>query len=55
MLPRWNDSSTYDGRIEVESLPQITPIAPSVTSASPKVSSTVDDIGACRIGRTSSR
>src|SRR4051812_13788021 len=53
MLPRWYDWSTYDGRIEVESLPQTTPITPSVTSARPKVSSTVDDIGACRIGRTS--
>src|SRR5262249_27981750 len=53
--PTWNDSSTYDGRIEVELLPQISPITPSVTSARPKVSSTVDDIGAERIGRTSSR
>ena len=47
--------STYDGRIDVESLPQISPMAPSTTNANPKVSSTVDDIGACRIGRTSSR
>src|SRR4051794_13810564 len=53
--PRWNDSSTYDGRIEVESLPQISPITPSVTRARPKVSSTVEDIGAFRIGRTSRR
>src|SRR5262245_35274942 len=53
--PRWNDWSTYDGRIEVESLPQARPVTPSVTSARPKGSSTVDDIGALRIGRTSRR
>ncbi len=47
-----NDSSAYDGRMAVELLPQISPIAPSSTSASPKVSSTVDDIGAVRIGDT---
>jgi len=53
--PRWKDWSTYDGRIDVELLPQITPITPSVTSARPNVSSTVDDIGAERIGRTMRR
>ena len=47
-----NDSSAYDGRIAVELLPQISPIAPSSTSASPKVSSTVEAIGAVRIGAT---
>ena len=46
------DSSAYDGRIAVELLPQISPIAPSTTSASPNVSSTVDAIGAVRIGDT---
>ena len=47
-----NDSSAYDGRIAVELFPQISPIAPSSTSASPKVSSTVEAIGAVRIGAT---
>src|SRR3954465_14748217 len=41
--PRWKDWSTYDGRIDVESLPQTRPITPSVTSARPNVSSTVED------------
>jgi hypothetical protein len=49
-----NDSSAYDGRMDVELLPQISPIAPSSTSAMPKVSRTVDAIGAVRIGATSS-
>src|SRR3954454_13878382 len=53
--PTWNEWSTYDGPIAVELLPQIRPITPSVTSARPKVSSTVDDVGASRIGRTMSR
>ena len=47
-----NDSSPYDGLIAVELLPQISPIAPSSTSASPKVSSTVEAIGAVLIGET---
>ena len=52
--PIVNDSSAYDGRIDVELLPQISPIAPSSTSASPKVSRTVEAIGAVRIGATNS-
>ena len=54
MSPKTNDSSAYDGRIAVELLPQISPMAPSSTSASPNVSSTVEAIGAVRIGATSS-
>ena len=50
--PKVNDSSAYDGRIAVELLPQISPIAPSSTSARPKVNRTVDAIGAVRIGET---
>ena len=46
------DSSAYDGLIAVELFPQISPIAPSSTSARPKVSSTVEAIGASRIGLT---
>src|SRR4051794_23929244 len=48
----WNDSLKYDGRAEWDWLPQISPIAASSTSASPKVSRTDDDGGARRIGRT---
>jgi hypothetical protein len=39
----------------VELLPHTMPMTASSTSASPKVSSTVDDIGAVRIGATTSR
>src|SRR5690606_9168848 len=41
-----NDSSTYAGRIAVEVFPRTVPIAASSTSARPKVSSTVEAIGA---------
>ena len=38
----------------VELFPQMTPIVASSTSARPKVSSTVEDIGAVRMGATTS-
>src|SRR5690606_11790483 len=49
-----NDSSTYAGRIAVEVFPQTVPIAASITSARPKVSRTVEAIGAVRMGATTS-
>src|SRR3712207_7450521 len=50
--PTVNDSSAYPGRIAVEVLPQTVPMTASSTIANPKVSSTVEAIGAVRMGRT---